>query len=1000
MKVLSIIYVALLILLSSLCNVALGQFVSSGGISSKTEWMQVRGETYDVVYPQGMDSLAKRYLWLLEQNKRAVMLGLGGIKPARIPVVLYNASVRSNGTVVWAPKRMELFTMPSMNGYAQRWDEQLAVHESRHVGQMTHFTKGIYKLGSWIIGQQAPSLGVAIYPSRWMLEGDAVVAETELSNAGRGRNAEFMEYYRASFLEGDIRKWERWKQGSYKYYTPNLYAFGYLTNSTIRYKSGNYDYAGEVFDGFVKNFYTPFARDVSYNAAVGETPRRFFRQGREMMTAYWRDELPKRGILTRGTQVLQKRERGYQEYRSPVAIGKDSILYLKYSFSNPAELVLIDSGVEKHLRGFAANVEQVRRVGDKLYFVEQIKDARWSNEVYGVLYSYDLRSGDVVRLGEKGYYGYIQTNEDGSLLSAVEYHMDGTTSLVIMDIPGGNIVQRIKAPFNGEFAGSAWAAGQLYASVVDDRGLGIFKYEEGEWKTVIGEQSASVSNLNGDEDNLYFLSDMDGVRNVYMFNVCTLELKRLTNERYGATEPHISNGTLYYSSLETGGRFPVKLSVDTIGECGSEFSPRVENGRLLGAYRYFVADELSDQAHKALEENGMLADRVAVLHRNGTSIVKYTESEEEFSGRIKPEKYSKLEHLFRFHSWAPLYYNVERIMEADYDKLYEVLALGATAYSQNTLGTAVSMLGYSYREGLHAGHFRMKYSGWYPSIQIGADINNEHRYNVKLVREGDKISAVAERMEKPLVELSALAYVPLDFSSHGWNRGVVPQVKWDFNNNGYYDYAKEKYLFSNTLTTSLQFYQMREMAHSGIYPKWGFGGVARWRSAIGGGENFGRVHSMYLYGYIPGVAPKHGIKLSLSAQKQNAQGKNYYLSNLVNMPRGYKDDVYGEKYVMASADYAFPVYLGDTHIWRLAYFKRMQIIPFADYAVCNRVSERSGKTTATDMYSYGTAVMLDFAPFSIGLELSLGVQYSYNGNNGNIPVERNTFKVLVSTSLF
>jgi len=52
------------------------------------------------------------------------------------------------------------------------------------------------------------------------------------------------------------------------------------------------------------------------------------------------------------------------------------------------------------------------------------------------------------------------------------------------------------------------------------------------------------------------------------------------------------------------------------------------------------------------------------------------------------------------------------------------------------------------------------------------------------------------------------------------------------------------------------------------------------------------------------------------------------------------------------------------------------------------------------MYSYGSAVMFDFAPFSIGLEVSLGIQYSYNGNNGNIPVDRNTFKVLVSTSLF
>ena len=1000
MRFLSILSAVSLVLVSSFGNVAFGQFVSSGGVPSKVKWMHVSGETYDVVYPAGMDSLAKRYLWLLEQNKGAVMLGLGGIKPAKVPVVLYNMSVRSNGTVVWAPKRMELFTMPYLNGYAQRWDQQLAVHESRHVGQMTHFTKGIYKLGSLLVGQQAPSLGVAIYPSRWMLEGDAVVAETELTNTGRGRNAEFMEYYRAAFLEGDVRKWEKWKQGSYKYYTPNLYALGYLTNSTIRYRTGKYGYAGEVFDGFVKNFYTPFARDVSYNASVGDVPRRFFRQGREMMTAFWREELPKRGLLTRGTPLLESREKGYQEYISPVAIGRDSILYLKYSFNNPAELVLIDSGKEKLVRGFAANVNQIRRAGDKLYFVEQIKNPRWSNEVFGVLYSYSLTDGRISRVGRRTYCGYLQVDASGTRLSAIEYNKEGGSSLVIMDASNGRTLQRIAAPYDGEFTASAWAGGDLYATVVDDRGLGLFRYINGRWETVIGEQSASISNLNGVGDDLYFLSDMDGVRNVYMFNAASGGLKRVTNERYGATEPLISNGTVYYSALELGGRFPVKLGLDTLPDCRSQLTPEVVDGKLTGAYKYFVAEELSAQARRALAENDMLAEEDEVLERNGTSIVKYSETEEEFAARTVPEKYSKGGHLFRFHSWAPFYYDVERIMEADYDKLYEVLAPGVAAYSQNTLGTAVSMLGYSYREGMHAGHLRMKYTGWYPALQFGADINNEKRYRVKVVREGNRASTVVERVDKPLVELSALAYVPLDLSSHGWNRGLVPQMEWDFNNNGYYDSSKGKYLHSNTLTATLQFYQMREMAHSGIFPKWGFGGVARWRTAPGGGENFGSVSSVYLYGYIPGVAPKHGIKFSFTAQKQNVEGKNYYLSNLVNMPRGYNDDVYGEKYFMASADYALPVYLGDIHIWRLAYFKRMQIIPFADYAVCRRAQGGNGGMSSTDMYSYGSAVMFDFAPFSIGLEVSLGIQYSYNGNNGNIPVDRNTFKVLVSTSLF
>lgn len=1000
MRLLSVISVVLLTIISSLCNPLAGQFVPSGGVPAKTKWMQAKGENYKVVYPHGMDSLALRYLWLLEQNRKAVMLGLGEIEPAKLPVVLYNGTVRSNGRVVWAPKRMELYTMPYRNGYAQRWEEQLAVHESRHVGQMTFFTKGIYKFGSILIGQQAPSLGVGIYPSRWMLEGDAVVAETELSNSGRGRSAEFLEYYRASFLEGDERQWERWKQNSYKYYTPDRYAFGYLLNSTIRYKTGNYDYAGEVFDQFIKNFYTPFARDISYRKVVDEIPRRYFRQGKDMMTAYWEEELTRRGKITEPAQMLLKRRGGYQEYLSPVQAGKDSILYLRHSFNEPAQLVLLHSGKEKVLRRFASNVDIVRYFGGNVYFIEQVANPLWSNEAYGVLYRYNLKDGVMKRMSGRNYYGNLQMKGDGSRLSVVEHFPNGGCALVVMDPLSGAETMRIPAPYNGEISGTAWVGDEIYALVVDDRGLGLFRLRGKEWETVIGEQSASIASLNSTGDSLYFVSDMDGVRNIYMYTPSDGRLARLTNDRYGAGEPLIYDGVLYYSSLELGGKFPVSIPLGSADGCGSEYAPSIENGRLVGQYRYFVADELSAQARKVLEEKGLLATDELLQQRNGTSIVKYSVSEEDFASGIVTSRYRKLGHLFRFHSWAPLYYNVDKIMESDYDNLYEVVQVGATAYSQNTLGTAVTMLGYSYRDGLHAGHFKMKYSGGYPFMQISADVNHEHRYRVRLERKDNKVTRRVERVDSPFIELSAIAYLPLNLSSHGWSRGLVPQVNWDFNNNGHYDYSKLKYVYSNLFALSLQYYQMTEVPHSAIFPKWGFGGIARWRAAIGGGENFGDEVSLHLYGYLPGFAPLHGVKWGFSVQKQNVEGKNYYLSNMVKMPRGYSEDVYGDVYRMASADYVLPVYLGDTQIFRLVYMKRMQIIPFADYAVCRKAVDNKGSMASTNLYSCGTAVLFDFAPFSIGLDVSLGVQYSYNGNNGNIPVDRNTFKVLVTTSLF
>lgn len=1007
-------------------NSLYGQYVINGGTPASVRWRQIKGDTYKVVYPQDADSLAKRYLWLLEENDKAVMLGLGGIKPEKMPVILYNGTANSNGMVVWTPKRMELYTLPMRYSYPIRWEEQLAVHEGRHVGQMTHFTKGIYKLGSVLLGEQAPPIGVGLYGPRWLLEGDAVIAETELTNSGRGRNAEFMEYYRAAFLEGDIRNWDRWRRGSYKKYSPGIYPVGYLVNSTARYRTGNYEYAGDVLENSVKRFY-----DFKlYTKVAGTSPKKMFRDGQQMMTGIWKEELAHRGAITEPQQILEKRGRGYAEYRSPVVIGKDSLLYIKYSFNKGTQLVLVQEGKEQVLRGMASSVEEMRHSGGKLYFTENVSSSRWSNAVYGRLYSLDLKKllgastsregafgepGDlpesvsgIVKLSGREYYK--SPDVKGDTLLVEEYFPQGGSAVVLMDAGNGEVLERIPAPFGGEISEAVFAGNDIYTLAITDLGLGLFKWNgSGEWERVIAEQAAGIENLRGGvlesgEPVLYFVSDIDGVRNVYMLDLAGGELCRLTNSLYGASEAYLNGGELYYSSLETGGKFPVKVAVWESQECGSEYDPVFADGQLWGMYRYKVAEELSRQARTALREKGMLASDQVIGERNGTSIVGYKVSEKEFGDSVEVRNYSKIGHLFKVHSWAPVYYNVDRIMESDYDNLYHAVSAGATVYSQNTLGTAVSMLGYSYHDGLHGGHLKFKYTGWLPVLQVSADVNGDERYNTSIVRDSVGVKSVATLASGPLVELGGLAYLPFTFNSHGWQRGLTPQIRWDFNNNGYYDSGKKGFIYMNAVTPALQFYVMRDRAYAGIYPRWGIGGIAKLRYAINGGENFGSAASFYMYGYLPGIGATHGIKIAAGVQKQNVEGKNYFLGNMVSMPRGYKESIYGEQYYLGTFEYAFPVYLGDISIWRLAYLKRLQVIPFADYAISRTRVMTSASSSATRMrntalYSCGADMLVSLAPFILGFECSVGVRYSYNGNNGSHPGTGNAFQMLFSFSL-
>lgn len=981
------------------------QFVLYGDDPASIRWGKIEGESYKVIYPRGADSLAKRYLWLLEQNKPAVMLGLGGIEPVKIPVVIHNHTLNSNGTVVWAPKRMELYSLPSTGGYSQNWETQLAIHEGRHVGQMTYFTKGIYKLGSVLIGQQAPSVGVALYPSRWLLEGGAVIAETELTNSGRGRSAEFMEYYRASFLEGEYRDWDKWKLGSLRYYTPSLYNVGYLLNSMARYKVGRYGFAGELFNGMIKKFYIPGIKSRMFRKYLNYSPKEYFKMGISFMDSLWRRELPQRGKFTEAEEVLDYREKNYVEYLSPVTVGKDSVIYIKYSYNAPTKLVLAHNGEERVLRSFSTSVQGLDCRGDEIYFTERVADARWSNRVYGKLYRYNWRSNSIERLSDKTFYLSPKLNTAGDSIVVEEYFPDGGTAVAILNAQTGEKIKSINAPFNGQITESVWLNGDIYALVITGKGLGLFRlpatdFDSGEWETVVQEQAASITNLNVYEDSLYFISDIDGVRNIYMLEPVAQNLMRVTNSKHGASEPYISDGTVYYSQMGVMGKHPVKIELSQIQESESQYEPELQNGVLKANYKYIVADELSRQAKEALGKNGLLASQEVIAERNGTSIVNYTTSEKEFADSVEVSRYSKLGNLFRFHSWAPLYYDVERLMEFDFDNLYEVLSLGATAYSQNTLGTAVTMLGYSYHDNLHAGHFKFKYSGLYPVFQISADVNADERFSTKIERDSTGLKSVAQKISSPLVELGATMYLPLNLSSHGWQRSLIPQISWEYNNNEYYSYEKRDYIKTNMVAGALQYTQMKGISQSEIFPEWGFGILGKVRGVIDAGENFGTQSSLHLYGYIPGFWKTHGVKLAVSGQKQNVDGKNYYLGNMVNMPRGYKDNVYGEQYFMGSFDYALPIYLGDVTFAKLLYLKRLQLIPFVDYAI-NKKNISNEKMLNTSLYSYGLAAMVDFNIFSIaGLNLSAGVRYSINGNNGGIPVNKNSFQVVFSTALF
>lgn len=940
---------------------AKGQFFTAGDDPAKARWRQIKTEHYTFIYPQEIDSLARLYATYFETNRDKVMEPLQ-IAPRRIPVVLHPYYTRSNGVVTWAPKRVDLYTTPpAYEGTSESWIDNLSKHEGRHVGQVSHFEKkGVYKVLYPLIGEQSTGIGVGLYPSKLFLEGDAVIAETELGNAGRGRNADFLMYSRAAYLNGDFRNWDKQRFGSYKYYTPNEYVMGYILNSSIRAKTENYTYPGQYLDYEVKHFYNPGIIFAAYKNVVNNTRYAFYQEGQQMMAEIWKKDVENMGPVTPSEDIAVKRERLYSDYRYPIYVDfpgskfHKRVIGVKNGMEDAHILVSVDSlGKERTIRPFN-HYHSPLAYSPKgmIYWTESIHTSGDALRDYSVVVSLDLKDGSTQIINKKTRFFNPAVSPDGEIIAVAEYPETGSSNLILLSAKHQFITKQYKAPDNGQIKEIAFVGDDIYCSAIVGDGLGLFKLDSsnGSWENIIPVQHQTLVGMKVDGDNIYFTSDLSGVNNIYTFDTKANKLYKLTNAIYGASDGFIpdSERSLYYSEYDQMGYRFVKAPLDSMKWEVSSFD---------NPYRHPIAETLAKQSMEL--SNIERIDTVDV-----TDIEKYPS-----------KKYSKVGNFFRFHSWAPVYYNIDKIKSMSFQNFYEAVSLGATAYSQNTLGTAVSMFGYSYHNGFHSGHAKISYSGLPVTIELSADFNDRNREDVALKHdeENNKYYVDSKSREKsPYLLASALVYYPWNLSRKGWNTGLIPQVQWMFSNDRYYSYAEQKYTFRNQVNYGATFYQTRPIPKSAIFPRWGYGLNIMGGSAPWSYENYGSIAYLNGYFYLPGITKQQGLKLTATWQKQFVDGKYFYLSSFASMPRGLEDITPTQNFIKGTIDYAIPVYLGDFSLSTILYVQRMQLIPFFDYAI----------DAVPDYYSHkyssvGTDLLFDFFFLRIGVPLSMGVRYAY-----------------------
>jgi hypothetical protein len=941
----------LLLLLSAGLN---AQFYEYGQDAGKLKWYQFKTPNYTVIHPGGVDSLASAFAHRLEHYYPLLGAPLEH-KHSHIPVVIHNESSFSNGVFVWAPKRLEIFTNPDPNGYYQDWLTQLALHEGRHAVQIDKLNQGFTRGLSFLGGEQVVG-AMAVFLPYWYLEGDAVDSETRLSRTGRGRQPAFEMGLKAQLLgEDKIWSFSKATMGSFRSYIPNHYQLGYLM---VRH--GRRTYGNQFWIDF-QNYAArkPFLLNPTHFSMKQygiKSKKQFYNEALASYGDHWRKMAAERK-LTPYADWNTNRSRHYTSYTFPHQVSPSMLLTLKTGVDQIPEFIYLgDKGQEMRVfRPGFLNSGRVSYSGSYVVWDEFVPDTRWSNRNYSIIRRLDLGTGAVENLGKRTRYYSPALSTDGQQVAAIEQTDTHKFSLVILQ-KDGSLKKKVTFPGNRFLQQPAWvdtdSAVVVLVSVDSGKSLYSYSLAEDRWERLFDAGADDISNPVVKGGKIYFSGTFSGIDNIYCYDMSDQEVYQVSSASFGAFHPQVSADglTLLYSNYTSSGYGVASLDLDQ-----GLWTP-LEEAR-------DHSEQLDYEVTPA--ENQVLAQAEIV-------------DTLEFSSR----RYRKMLHLFNFHSWLPLYFDYLN-PELDLDPEQLPVSLGISLISQNRLSTAVSQLGYEYRDGFHLFHSGIKLKGRYPVVNLFFDYGGES--SVLNFAPGDSVLALPRD-----VGFTAQTYVPFRLNTGKYLSLIQPRIDYSYRRDIQYDESQGSYRTgAHYFHYSLLATSYLRKATKDIFPRVGISTNVGYYHAPFKNQVFGSVAIGGLTAYLPGPLKHQTIKLSVSHQKQHPLDiSRPAFINLIAPPRGIHG-IFGEILTRYSADWVFPILYPDLELGSLLYLKRIRGAAWTDYMAGTNVliyepqAHYENKTYQT----LGLDLVADMNLLRIPFPLSLGGRFIYEPATGWVGFE-------------
>jgi len=642
-----------------------------GGFPPSVKWKQIDSDTARIIYARGAAGDAQRVAAII--HTMAATSNPLGKSLQKINVVLHNKTTLANGYVGLAPYRSEYYLVPGGNIFDfgnLPWQEQLAIHEYRHVQQYNNFNRGGSKLLSFVLGEEGRALANAFAIPDWFFEGDAVFAETVLTTGGRGRTPYFLKGFNSLWKEGRNYNWMKLRNGSLKDFVPNHYPLGFLLVNYGYLKYGPDFWRRVTADASAfKGGLYPFQKAVARTAGVSFATFRneaFRRYSHEVSRR--RDNQKTRATVTNAYH--------------PQLIGKDSLLYTKDSYKRIPQFVIRTNAGEQlvGIRRITSEDWFSYREGTIAY-TAYTASPRWGLVDYSNIILLDIKSRKDKIITRQGRYFSPDIAPGGGSIIAVSITDSLTSELHLLDREG-SIIKKIAAAPNALF---------VQPRFIDTNNIAVgFRSSDAllSWQQInlvtgavaelIPPNTATIGYPFVHEGKLYFTSSASGSDDLYSLGLKDKKLVQLSTGGTGRYFPAAAGDSLYWSDFTSNGFLPRSAALRTMTASAST---------LQFTFAQVPPFELAATEKPLAVLQPINAARFAAPYQKGRR-------------------------LLQFHSWRPF---------------YEAPEYSFSAYSNNILNTLSNEVFYRYNENeqSHTLGLSAAYGGFFPVLSGGV----EHTFN-------------------------------------------------------------------------------------------------------------------------------------------------------------------------------------------------------------------------------------------------------------------------------